>query len=111
MKRAQGVCVCVCVYGGGRGMWFGLSQVVKVPLRVWLGGRKIGLGEVGAKRGKQKPLWSGAPKAVFTLRRPICAPDTHSERGRVSEREGLTEGRGSRKITFPGLDFDICKTA
>ena len=46
------VCVCVCVCGGGREMFLGLSQVVRVPLRVWLGGRRIALGELGAKIGK-----------------------------------------------------------
>lgn len=44
--------LCVCVCGGGREMWLGLSQVVRDPLRVWLGGRRIALGEMGAKMGE-----------------------------------------------------------
>lgn len=43
---------CACVCGGGREMFLGLFQVVRVPLRVWLGGRRIALGEFGAKMGK-----------------------------------------------------------
>lgn len=50
------VCLCVCVCGGGREMWLGLSQVVRVPLRVWLGGRMIALGEMGAKMGEIETL-------------------------------------------------------
>ena len=48
--------VCVCVCGGGREMWLGLSQVVRVPLRVWLGGRRIALGDMGAKMGEIETL-------------------------------------------------------
>lgn len=50
---------------------------------------------------------SGVPKAEFKLRRPIYALDIHSER--LFEGERLSEGRGSRQITFAGLDFDIHK--
>lgn len=45
---------------------------------------------------------SGAPKAEFTLRRPIYASDTHLKWGSISD-EGAHQGRGSRKIPLQAL--------
>lgn len=56
--------------GWGKSMEVFLSQVVRVPLRVQLGGRKVGLGGLGVQdQGGRGLSGSGAPKAKFKLRK------------------------------------------
>lgn len=66
-----------------------LSQVVRVPLRVWLGGRKVGLGGLGVQdQGGRDLSGSGAPKAEFKLRNAYV-PCSYIQEA------GCQNGRGS----------------
>lgn len=108
------MCVCVCVLEEGE-TWFHFSQVVGVPLRVWLGDRKVGLWEVWTLDGADRSL-SGfwAPKVKFKIEvAQVCLGHTlreregircemgseregGAERGRTQDGEGLREGREAR---------------
>ena len=88
------VCVCVCGHGGGRES---LSQVVRVPLRMWPGGWQ----ELGTLEGLSA---SGAPKAEFKLRPPICAQN--GEGLREGREAGEGEGAQGKRVQGEGGDSD-----
>lgn len=94
--------VCMCV-------WWGKGDVVgpfpggQGPSEGVVGWQEdCSGGNGGQDGGNRNPLSSAAPKAEFTLRRPIYASDTHLKWGSISD-EGAHQGRGSRKIPLQAL--------
>lgn len=93
--------LCVCVCGGGREGVVGPFPGGRGPSEGVVGWQEdCSGGNGGQDGGNRNPLSSRAPKAEFTLRRPIYASDTHLKWG--TYQMGAHQGR-DRKIPLQAL--------